>query len=38
MVAAKKIFLEMHDTILQRIKVISKCKKDRPWKNFIGKI
>ena len=31
MAAEKIIFLQMDNTILQR--VISKCKNDKPWKN-----
>ena len=31
MVAEKITFLQMPNTILQRI--ISKCKNDKPWKN-----
>ena len=34
MVAEKKIiFLQIHNMILQKGKVISKCKDDKPWKN-----
>ena len=34
MVAEKITFLQMPNTILQRI--ISKCKNDKPWKNWIA--
>ena len=30
MVAEKNFFLQMHDTILPWVEVISKCKNDKP--------
>ena len=36
MMAEKITFLQMHNTILQR--VISKCKNDKHLKNEIGKV
>ena len=36
MVAEKITFLQMSNTILQRI--TSKCKNDKPWKNLKAKV
>ena len=37
MVAVKKTFFKMHNNF-GNSKAIPKCKNDKPWKNYIGKV